>query len=98
MLRWLRKEKVLENGREQVPGMGERTVRDLTVCWGREGGAGVALECSWGQGRGKRNVLGQRQHESQVSGPSNVPPVSPIPPRDRARNRIRNHMISGVQK
>jgi hypothetical protein len=24
--------------------------------------------------------------------------ISPIPPRDRARNRIRNHMVTGVQE
>lgn len=51
-------EKVLENGKEQGPDMGARTVRDLAVFRGREGGAGGTSGCSRGEGRGERDVQG----------------------------------------
>lgn len=52
-----KEEKVLKNGREQVPDMGMRTVRDLAVCRGREGGRS-ALGCSSGEGKRGRDFQG----------------------------------------
>ena len=79
--------------------LGARTVRDLAVYRAREGGAGGAHDVAEerGEGRGERDGQGQRQQESQGCDPS-LSLISPIPPRDRARNRIRNHMVTGVQE
>ena len=92
-------EKLLESGREQGPVPGARNVRDLAVYRAREGGAGGAHDVAGerGEGRGERDGQGQRQQESQGSDPSHFL-ISPIPPRDRARNRIRNLMVTGVQE
>ena len=64
---------------------------------GREGGAGGAHDVAGVRGEGERDGQGQRQQESQGCDPSHSL-ISPIPPRDRARNRIRNQMVTGVQE
>ena len=60
------------------------------------GGAGVAHDVAGVRGEGERDGQGQRQQESQGCDPSHSL-ISPIPPRVRARNRIRNLMVTGVQ-
>jgi hypothetical protein len=62
---------------------------------GREGGAGGAHDVAGVRVEGERDGQGQRQQWSQGCDPSHSL-FSPIPPRDRARIRIRNHMVTGV--
>ena len=93
-----KEEKVLESG-GQGPVLGARTVRDLAV-YRAEKEEQVLFHDVSGvrrEGRRERDGQGQRQQESQVYDPS-PSLISPIPPRDRARNRIRNLMVVGVQE
>lgn len=69
-----KEEKVLENGREQGPDMGMRTVRDLAVCRGREG-----AEVLWGAAR----VRGKGEGISRAKGSMRIRaliPPAPLPP------------------
>ena len=94
-----KEEKVLESGSGQASVLGARTVRDLAV-YRAEKEQQVLFHDVSGvrrEGRRERDGQGQRQQESQVYDPS-PSLISPIPPRDRARNRIRNHMVTGVQE
>jgi hypothetical protein len=47
------------------------------------------------EGKGMSRAKGSRRVRA-VTPPTSL--ISPIPPRDRARNRIRNHMVTGVQE